>query len=115
LSFPNIRNPLLHFSEALYHHITKEQGLTAVLLLNKCDLVPAAAVAAWSNFFSQRYPGLCVVPVSTAAAAAREAAARSILTCIMGLAVKREGGEVLVKDVVGLEIGEGGCRAKAGQ
>lgn len=54
------RNPLLHFSEALYTHITATLRLPLLLLLNKCDLVPPAAVVAWTSFFKARYPQLQV-------------------------------------------------------
>jgi ribosome biogenesis GTPase A len=34
-----------------------------VLVLNKCDLVPGAAAAAWTAWFRSRFgPGLTVVP-----------------------------------------------------
>jgi hypothetical protein len=71
------RNPLLHFSHALYRHITQHHKLLLVLLLNKCDLVPAAAAAAWQAWLQQQLPGVTVVPVSAAAGQA-EAAARQV-------------------------------------
>jgi ribosome biogenesis GTPase A len=74
VSFDACRNPLLHFSHALYRHITQHHKLPLVLLLNKCDLVPAAAAAAWQAWLQQQLPGVTVVPVSAAAGQAEEAA-----------------------------------------
>lgn len=42
----------------------REQRKAMVLVLNKCDLVPTAAVEEWSHFFHTRYPGLRVVAVA---------------------------------------------------
>eukprot|EP00798_Chlamydomonas_sp_ICE-L_P028311 gene28311-31422_t len=57
-------NPLLHFSDALTRHIIEEHRHQAVLVMNKCDLVPPHCVEQWSNYFQHRYPGLRVVPIS---------------------------------------------------
>ena len=46
-----------------------------------------------------------VVSVSTAAAASG-ATARSILQCVMELAVQREGGKMRIRDVLGLTLGK---------
>lgn len=35
-----------------------------VLVLNKCDLVPAASVGAWGAWFTARHPGIRVIAVS---------------------------------------------------
>lgn len=34
--------------------------MAALLVLNKADLVPAAAAAQWVRWFEERYPGLTV-------------------------------------------------------
>ncbi|KAG1655269.1 hypothetical protein FOA52_007297 [Chlamydomonas sp. UWO 241] len=59
------RNPLLHFSHTLTQHVLADHGASAVLVLNKADLVPEAAIEAWIAFFSAAYPGLRIVPNST--------------------------------------------------
>ncbi|XP_048479993.1 guanine nucleotide-binding protein-like 1 [Plutella xylostella] len=48
------------FPPSLYEHITS-LNKSMILVLNKIDLVPAAAVAAWKQHLTDRYPGLKVV------------------------------------------------------
>ncbi|WIA34120.1 hypothetical protein OEZ86_012488 [Tetradesmus obliquus] len=103
LMIVDARNPLLHFSHALYRHITQHHGLPLVLLLNKCDLVPAAAAAAWKTWLQQQLPGVAVVPVSAAAGQA-EAAARQLLEVVLQQRVERGGQQVLVQDFIGSSI-----------
>uniref|UniRef100_A0A383VR41 Guanine nucleotide-binding protein-like 1 n=1 Tax=Tetradesmus obliquus TaxID=3088 RepID=A0A383VR41_TETOB len=103
LMIVDARNPLLHFSHALYRHITQHHGLPLVLLLNKCDLVPAAAAAAWKAWLQQQLPGVAVVPVSAAAGRA-EAAARQVLEVVLQQRVERGGQQVLVQDFIGSNI-----------
>ncbi|GFH16930.1 G domain-containing protein, partial [Haematococcus lacustris] len=97
LMIVDARNPLLHFSGALTHHVLVEQRKAAVLVLNKCDLVPAASVMAWSHFFRARHPGLAVVAAS---AAEGQQAARNILTAVMNCQVVRDGRVVLAQQLV---------------
>lgn len=61
------RNPLLDFSEALAAHVLREHSKPLILILNKSDLVPAASVTAWTQWFSTRHPGIHVIPSSAAA------------------------------------------------
>eukprot|EP00878_Enallax_costatus_P014376 GHUV01015036.1.p1 GENE.GHUV01015036.1~~GHUV01015036.1.p1 ORF type:complete len:378 (+),score=122.93 GHUV01015036.1:225-1358(+) len=54
------RNPLLHFSHALYRHITRDHKLPLIILLNKCDLIPAANAGSQSGArISCGWPGCC--------------------------------------------------------
>jgi ribosome biogenesis GTPase A len=64
-----------------------------VLLLNKCDLVPAAAAAAWQGWLQQQLPGVIVVPVSAAAGQA-EAAARQVRSLQAAMSAVRVRGGV---------------------
>jgi ribosome biogenesis GTPase A len=89
----------------LYRYITQDHKLPLLLLLNKCDLVPAAAAAAWQQWLQQQLPGVGVVLVS-AAAEQSAAAARSVLDAVMRLQVERGGRQVKVGDFVGMSTGE---------
>ncbi|GIL51295.1 hypothetical protein Vafri_7319 [Volvox africanus] len=93
------RNPLLHFSEALAHHVMDDHGIPALLALNKCDLVPASCVEQWRRFFERRYPGLKVVASSASAAGGREAA-EAIMDAVLDCVVMRDGQRVKVSEVV---------------
>ncbi|GIM03289.1 hypothetical protein Vretimale_8048 [Volvox reticuliferus] len=93
------RNPLLHFSEALAHHVMDDHGIPALLVLNKCDLVPASCVEQWRRFFERRYPGLKVVASSASAAGGREAA-EAIMDAVLDCVVTRDGQRVKVSEVV---------------
>ena len=48
---------MLHFSEALTHHVLRDRGMQAVLVLNKADLVPGVILAEWEAFFHTRWEG----------------------------------------------------------
>lgn len=66
LMIVDARNPLLHFSAALYRDVTQVRMQPLILLLNKSDLVPASAIEAWKEWFALHYPELrAVVPVSS--------------------------------------------------
>ncbi|GFR47468.1 hypothetical protein Agub_g9196, partial [Astrephomene gubernaculifera] len=106
------RNPLLHFSEALAHHVLSDHGLPALLVLNKCDLVPGAAVEAWRGFFEGRYPGLKVV-ASSAAAGGGAGAAAAIMDALLDCAVLRDGARVKVSEVVRMSRDEVLAHSKA--
>ncbi|KAI8470242.1 MAG: hypothetical protein J3K34DRAFT_458942 [Monoraphidium minutum] len=97
------RSPLLHFPEALYAHAGRDLGLPILLLLNKADLVPPAAAAAWAAWFEGRHPGLRALPVAAARGAAAETQ-RAVLGALLGMRVRRRGAEVQVADVVGLGL-----------
>lgn len=99
------RNPLLHFSHALYRHITQDHKLPLILLLNKCDLLPAAAAAAWQHWLQQQLPGVTVIPVSAAKEQAA-ATARAVLLAVLQQQVMCEGQVVPVQELVGLSLGE---------
>ncbi|KAF8066210.1 Gnl1 [Scenedesmus sp. PABB004] len=98
------RNPLLHFSHALYAHVSA-RGLPLVLVLNKCDLVPAAAAAAWVAWLEASLPGVRVVAASAAEGHAA-AAARRVLGALLGLTVERGGRRVGVGEFVGMGADE---------
>lgn len=47
---------------ACVNALVQERGMAALLVLNKADLVPAAAAQQWMQWFEERYPGLKVRP-----------------------------------------------------
>jgi ribosome biogenesis GTPase A len=51
----------LHFSPALYDHVVKDLKKRLILVLNKVDLAPVELVAAWKNYFEDKFPLLSVV------------------------------------------------------
>lgn len=61
LIITDIRHPALHFSPALYDHITRDLKKEAILVLNKIDLVPPSLVVAWKRYFISKYPQLKVI------------------------------------------------------
>ncbi|XP_014667040.1 PREDICTED: guanine nucleotide-binding protein-like 1 isoform X1 [Priapulus caudatus] len=65
LLITDIRFPALHFSPALYSYIIKELNKDVVLVLNKIDLAPASLVAAWKNYFQERFPKLHIICFSS--------------------------------------------------
>jgi hypothetical protein len=83
-----------------------------LLLLNKCDLVPPAACAAWKAWLEARYPGLTVLPVSAAPGPAAARTQREVLHALLATRVPRGGdggsggGSMAVADIVGLTLGE---------
>ncbi|GBG00365.1 hypothetical protein Rsub_13124 [Raphidocelis subcapitata] len=99
------RNPLLHFPEALYRHAGRALGRPLLLLLNKSDLVPPAASAAWAAWFEGRYPGLRALPVSAAPGSAA-ATQRAVLGALLELRIERGGQQARIGDVVGLSLDE---------
>ena len=60
LMLVDARCPLLHFPAALYAKVERE-GKAAILLMNKADLVPLAALEAWREWFGRPFPSLAVV------------------------------------------------------
>lgn len=61
----DIRHPIFHFPPSLYHHVTVECGKRFIIVLNKCDLIPAHLVIAWMDYFSKKYPEIHVVPFAS--------------------------------------------------
>uniref|UniRef100_H2Z4K8 Guanine nucleotide-binding protein-like 1 n=1 Tax=Ciona savignyi TaxID=51511 RepID=H2Z4K8_CIOSA len=57
----DVRHPTLHFSPALYEHVTKKLMKPLILILNKIDLVPASVVSAWTSYFKKLFPELHIV------------------------------------------------------
>lgn len=57
----DIRYPSLHFSPALYYHVTEELGKQIIVVFNKIDLVPSEVVIAWKHFMTERYPKVNIV------------------------------------------------------
>ncbi len=101
------RCPLLHFSGALAEYAGARLGRRLLLVLNKCDLVPPAAVQAWTQFFQQRYPGIAVVPAaSNGGPEAAVHSARSILSAVLACKVQRGGQQVGAADLVASSVDE---------
>jgi ribosome biogenesis GTPase A len=67
------RNPLWHVPPSLYKHVVDELRKPLVLVLNKADLVPPAALAAWQAWLRGRFPAATVVPFSASGADLSEA------------------------------------------
>jgi hypothetical protein len=76
-----------------------------VLLLNKCDLLPAAAAAAWQQWLQQQLPGVTVIPVSAAKEQAA-ATAQAVLAAVLQQRVLRGGQRVQVQELLGLSLGK---------
>lgn len=105
LLFTLHRNPLLHFSHALYRHISSDHKLPLLLMLNKCDLVPAAAATAWQHWLQQQLPGVTVIPVSAGQDHA-EATAKAVLTAVLQQHITRDGVCLSVQGVIKHSVGE---------
>lgn len=76
-----------------------------MILLNKCDLIPAAAAAAWQQWLQQQLPGVRVV-LASAADGQAAAAATSVVKELLSMAVERGGKAVTVQDFVDMSVGE---------
>ncbi len=87
----------------------QQRHLPLLLLLNKCDLVPAAAAAAWTAWLQAALPGVTVLQVSavreTEGAGGNDDAARRILAAVLDLTVRRGGMDVRVGDFIGMDVG----------
>lgn len=55
------RNPMLHLPPALYAHVTRRLRKPLVVVLNKIDAVPMAAVEQWASHFMATLPGIDAV------------------------------------------------------
>ncbi|KAI8068633.1 hypothetical protein BC940DRAFT_298669 [Gongronella butleri] len=60
----DIRNPLLHFPESLYHYITKDLKRKIIGVFNKVDLVSEFTVFAWTTYFNEQFPELHITTFS---------------------------------------------------
>mmetsp|Transcript_19176 Transcript_19176/g.53685 ORF Transcript_19176/g.53685 Transcript_19176/m.53685 type:complete len:562 (+) Transcript_19176:80-1765(+) len=103
------RNPLLHFSAALAHHVLAEHKKKMVLCLNKCDLIPYAAVVLWTLYFERRCPGMRVVASSATVGVTQEHAqesARAVMDAILDCCVNRDGKSMQARKVVGANANE---------
>lgn len=56
----DVRYPVVHFSPALYRYVHEDLGIPLIVVLNKCDLVPAQLAEAWRAYFVEHFPGLHV-------------------------------------------------------
>lgn len=56
---PACRMSHIHRSSQV-RHVLHDHRMAALLVMNKCDLVPAAAADEWRAYFEARYPGLQV-------------------------------------------------------
>lgn len=52
----DIRYPVAMFPPSLYKYVTETLQKDFILVLNKIDLGPAPLVAAWKNYFEDKYP-----------------------------------------------------------
>lgn len=52
---------VVHFCPALYNYVVNEMKKSAILVLNKVDIVPVELVTAWRAYFKERYPQLHIV------------------------------------------------------
>lgn len=64
----DIRNPLWHIPESLYNQVVQELKKPLIIVLNKIDLVPQAAVTAWVAYLKGKYPAAVVVPFTASGA-----------------------------------------------
>lgn len=53
------------FPPSLYNYITEKLKKDFILVLNKIDLSPAPLVAAWKNYFEEKYPNIHIVMFTT--------------------------------------------------
>ncbi|KAJ3288183.1 Guanine nucleotide-binding-like protein 1 [Borealophlyctis nickersoniae] len=58
------RHPVLHFPPSLYQYVVNGLRRKLVLVFNKIDLVGQDAIAAWSSYFKERFPGLLTAAFS---------------------------------------------------
>lgn len=65
LMLVDVRHPLVHFSPALYHHVTHRMHKHVIVVLTKCDLVSTAHVDKWRKYFAHHVPDLRVVAFSS--------------------------------------------------
>lgn len=52
----DIRNPLLHIPPSLYDYVTSELKKPLIIVLNKTDLMPDAAIDVWTKYLEKRFP-----------------------------------------------------------
>ena len=64
----DVRNPLWHLPPSLVQQVQQDLKKPLVIVLNKVDLVPAAAVAAWRAWLQEHIPGAIVVPFTSSGA-----------------------------------------------
>nr|XP_022905697.1 guanine nucleotide-binding protein-like 1 [Onthophagus taurus] len=57
----DIRFPALMFPPSLYDYTTNVLKKDMILVMNKIDLSPAPLVAAWKNYFKEKYPNLHIL------------------------------------------------------
>ncbi len=65
LMLVDVRHPLVHFSPALYHHVTRRLHKHVIVVLTKCDLVTREHVDKWRKYFAHHVPDLRVVAFSS--------------------------------------------------
>ena len=65
LLITDIRYSVFHFPITLYDYIKKELNKEIILILNKCDLIPAELVIAWVEYWKKRFPDIVVVPFAS--------------------------------------------------
>lgn len=65
LLIADIRFCAFHFPAALLHYVRETLHKDLILVLNKCDLVDAELVLAWTEYWKQRLPGVHVVPFAS--------------------------------------------------
>lgn len=55
------RCPLFHLSLPILDYIQSDMRMDAVILINKCDLVPPGATRAWVEYFGKEMSGVPAV------------------------------------------------------
>lgn len=65
LLITDIRYSVFHFPITLYDYIKKELNKEIILVLNKCDLISAELVIAWTEYWRTRFPDICVLPFAS--------------------------------------------------
>ncbi|XP_062620565.1 guanine nucleotide-binding protein-like 1 [Saccostrea cucullata] len=61
----DVRTPVLHFSPALYSHVTQTLRKSMILVINKIDLAPRALTVAWKHYLKTKFPELKIVLFSS--------------------------------------------------
>ena len=65
LLITDIRYSVFHFPITLYDYIKKELKKEIILVLNKCDLIPAELVIAWTDYWRRRFEDISIIPFAS--------------------------------------------------
>lgn len=100
-----VRNPLLQFRHALHEYATTTMRLRVIIVLNKSDLVPAAALSAWKEYFRNLCPHSAVCSVRSLKGGRLETR-RTLLKAILDVRLTSESAAPLVGKFLNLNIDE---------